>query len=284
MTLYLGMPSHTTAGLSPITETAVPRFLDSIQLEFHAALQLLNERACSIAGASGSAIALEQNGVFSYSTAAGTFDRDPGTEVAANSEPFRECFAHLHPVEFASDGAFRLLVPVLRDGKAVGFVEVVSATELGDETEDALKHLADLVSVALEHRDAAERAERASFDERSLLSSIPMRWHAPDIAAEEPKTQARSIRNPYPQHIKTEETPTPQPPVVPDVRSCSACGFPVSTGRALCVDCEQKPHAAARPAILELEKEESWISAHGYTIASLIVSALTAAIILWLRR
>jgi hypothetical protein len=30
------------------------------------------------------------------------------------------------------------------------------------------------------------------------------------------------------------------------------------------------------------EKEESWFSAHGYTIASLVVSALVAAIIYWL--
>jgi hypothetical protein len=31
------------------------------------------------------------------------------------------------------------------------------------------------------------------------------------------------------------------------------------------------------------QKEESWISAHGYTIASVLVSALAVAIIYWLR-
>jgi hypothetical protein len=32
-----------------------------------------------------------------------------------------------------------------------------------------------------------------------------------------------------------------------------------------------------------LEKQESWISAHGYTVASLLVTALVAAVVYWLR-
>ncbi len=38
------------------------------------------------------------------------------------------------------------------------------------------------------------------------------------------------------------ESPPPEPPPVPEamrrVQKCSACGFPVSEGRKLCVDCE----------------------------------------------
>jgi GAF domain-containing protein len=47
------------------------------------------------------------------------------------------------------------------------------------------------------------------------------------------------------------------PPVLRNLRKCEACGFPVSTGRVLCVECEEKkwrgqlkaPHAGARVAM-----------------------------------
>ena len=69
-----------------------------------------------------------------------------------------------------------------------------------------------------------------------------------------------------------------------EVGTCNVCGFPVSPGRALCVECELKPDAGAvGNRLFKSEPEESWLSAHGYTIASLVVTALTAAIILWLR-
>jgi hypothetical protein len=38
----------------------------------------------------------------------------------------------------------------------------------------------------------------------------------------------------------------------------------------------------ARLLTAQQKEDESWISAHGYTIASLLVSALVAAIIYWL--
>jgi hypothetical protein len=50
------------------------------------------------------------------------------------------------------------------------------------------------------------------------------------------------------------------------------------------VECELKPEAsAAANNLFKSEPEESWLSAHGYTIASLVVTAITGAIILWLR-
>ncbi len=76
------------------------------------------------------------------------------------------------------------------------------------------------------------------------------------------------------------------------VHTCAGCGFPVSGRRTLCLDCEKHgddprndPTLAAHPPVemFATEKEERWISAHGYTIASLLVTALAAAIIFWLR-
>lgn len=57
---------------------------------------------------------------------------------------------------------------------------------------------------------------------------------------------------------KTEETDQSHvPPVLRSLRKCDACGFPVSAGRALCVECEEKkwrgqlrmPKAAPVPAV-----------------------------------
>jgi len=66
---------------------------------------------------------------------------------------------------------------------------------------------------------------------------------------------------------------------------CAACGFPVSPGRNLCVECEQKSETpvAAPAELFSTQNQESWISEHGYTVASLIVSAVAAAIIFWFR-
>jgi hypothetical protein len=52
------------------------------------------------------------------------------------------------------------------------------------------------------------------------------------------------------------------------------------------VECELKSDApvVASAELFNLPNQQSWISEHGYTVASLIVSALAAAVILWLRR
>jgi hypothetical protein len=50
------------------------------------------------------------------------------------------------------------------------------------------------------------------------------------------------------------------------------------------VECEHNRESIHEPeSLFTTEAEESWLSAHGYTIASLIVTAITAALIVWLR-
>jgi hypothetical protein len=54
------------------------------------------------------------------------------------------------------------------------------------------------------------------------------------------------------------------------------------------VDCETHQHdtrndPSPTSELFVLEKEESWINNHGYTVASVLVSALAVAIIYWLR-
>ena len=94
-------------------------------------------------------------------------------------------------------------------------------------------------------------------------------WHAPASKNEPARIQESESKQ-----------------IAGEVKSCVACGFPVLPGRALCVECELKsdaPVVAARE-LFSLPNHENWISEHGYTVASLIVSALAAAVILWLKR
>jgi hypothetical protein len=55
----------------------------------------------------------------------------------------------------------------------------------------------------------------------------PLFWSAP-VNAETDTPMARDVDQ---SHV---------PPVLRDLRKCVACGFPISTGRLLCVECEEK--------------------------------------------
>jgi hypothetical protein len=278
------MLDDATALLSPVAdaETAAS-LLDSERMEFQASLQLLADRACWISGALAGAIALKENGVMGYRAVSGVSDREPGTEIAPNADPRRECLEEQRPVRVGPIGdppTFAIAVPVLRDGEAVGFIELTGDREFSDEMTETLSRLADLVTVTLEHCEAAERAEGFEFDNEELSPPIPALWHAPEVPAEA-EVAKTGANNPG----ALEPAKVAAPASTPEIRTCVACGFPVSTGRALCVECERKPESVSvATPLFTAEAEESWLSAHGYSIASLIVTALTAALIVWLRR
>jgi putative methionine-R-sulfoxide reductase with GAF domain len=112
----------------------------------------------------------------------------------------------------------------------------------------------------------------------------------PTVPLEEPPV-AVLAQLPTPQ----ESAITPQPGSVPEamlrVQKCASCGFPVSEGRTLCVDCEAKqsndsvpaetmpaefvPFASAQPA------EESWLANHVNLLALvvLILSIIVAVVV-----
>jgi hypothetical protein len=261
---------------APADVTTSP--LDAERLEFQASLQLLAGRACGISDALAGAIALNLNGVMSYCAVSGISDREPGTEIARDTEPFHKCLVERHPVRVGPVGeppAFTIAVPVLRDGVAAGFIELTADREFSEETAQALCRIADLVAVTLEHREAAERAERLEFNDERLDPPIPELWHAPEIPAEPEPAKAAVV---------TETSKSSETTRTLEVRTCAACGFPVSPGRVLCVECEHKRDTVHKPeSLFTTEAEESWLSAHGYTIASLVVTAITAALIVWLR-
>lgn len=253
----------------PAAEPETNTLTDSARLEFQAALQLLAVRAAFVTAATGVAIALETVGRFTYRAVTGAEVAEPETPVDASDENIRRCLRDAVPVQSpGKELGFRLFAPVRRNERAVGFVEVVSAYELSDGDVNVIARLADLACVALDHLAAAEKADTCLW-EKLQEPVAPKLWHAPerpvlkDVAREEP-TPTRSA----------------------EVHLCGGCGFPVSPGRKLCVTCEQKPDAslAASTEIFALQPHAGWFAEHGYTVASLIVSALAVAVIFWLRR
>ena len=251
--------------------------VDAAELEFQATLQLLVDRACWVSGARFGAIALAENDSFAYKAVSRDCDHEPGETAEIANEPLRECIAERWTVRCSLAGnsaAFMMAVPVVDDEKAVGFIELKSNEEFTAESSESISRIADLVLVGLEHREAALRAEKLEFREEEL--ELPALWHAPESAFRaEP-----SFRG----DVEVEAGATERDKSVAAFATCTVCGFPVSPTRSLCVECEQKPESRPAANLFTTEPDESWLSAHGYTIASVLVSVITAAIILWLRR
>jgi putative methionine-R-sulfoxide reductase with GAF domain len=71
------------------------------------------------------------------------------------------------------------------------------------------------------------------------------------------------------------------------VRSCAACGFPVSEGRRLCLDCEAvapivEQGSEAHEFLDQLsDSNSSWIRSHVYLIATVLLVAATIAVVVW---
>ena len=90
---------------------------------------------------------------------------------------------------------------------------------------------------------------------------------APVAAPKKPLFWSAAL-NPAADSVKSEELDQSHvPPVLRSLRKCEACGFPVSAGRALCVECEEKkwrgqlrvprPVSKAEPPKLEASKPEA---------------------------
>jgi hypothetical protein len=282
----------------PVADSGAPGFVSlrqSASLEFHASVQLLAERARFLTGADGVAVALEQDGQFVYCAATGGSAPETGTAADVTRHPLGECITTGRAARLlverlsgeASAQVFHLAVPLLRDEKVVGFFELAPGPYAFEDADvETVTRLATMASTALDHLDAAEHTESligAAEPEKPAPVLRPVLWHAPEPSAPQP-APAANLRSAAPANI----------------HACNVCGFPVSDGRTLCVDCDthrDDPNYArnyARKAnpppdpnplaeLFAAQHQESWIEAHGYTIASLLVTAVTAAIIYWLR-
>ena len=203
-----------------------------------------------------------------------------------------------------------VVLPLLtRSGEVRGLFELFSDHAYAFEERDliALERMADLTLTAL---DLAERRPRVAPPPASVpeppppvaapdesessakpaeaMPSQSADGDAPHPAAEEPPTLSPEGPLGAAQvHSALFQDPVPQLPAVPEamrrVQKCAACGFPVSEGRALCLDCENKRHNGAEsaegtpaefvPAFLAYSPppDESWLANHVNLLAVLVL-------------
>jgi len=190
-------------------------------------------------------------------------------------------------------------MPLLRERDVIGVFELLADRTNAFEERDvtALERLTEMILTALEHADAAKRAlhEIAAKHEPVLnekvsepeTNPVEAKDAAPLAAALPTSDQAPAPEATDPLSVLSTE--------VAKLRECQVCGFPVSEGRTICLDCEaardsgqdlELPASREAPAFIAqlamARREESWLQSHLYTIGTVVVAALTVAL-LWLR-
>jgi putative methionine-R-sulfoxide reductase with GAF domain len=219
-----------------------------------------------------------------------------------------------------------VVLPLLSKTEEVrGLFELFSDHAYAFEERDliALERMAELTRTALDlaekttlivpARSATQnhREGDASPQGASSVSASPSAPAAPAVSplappADTGSTNARQkpvIENPF---VETPLAASPAVPVVPPassipvamqrVQKCVSCGFPVSEGRTLCLDCEQKQHrepgaTEAVPAEFvptfggtssATPEPESWLANHVNLLAVLVlILSIVVAIVVF---
>ena len=139
----------------------------------------------------------------------------------------------------------------------------------------------------------------------------------PPEATIETKVEVLSAR-PGPSEPATSEPAAPEPATavrgaIANLRKCEACGFPVSEGRQLCLDCERKQKAEApgkatgaaattfspaesiQPTVSEVspsaipnflagdEEEASWLATHKLMVVAVLLAVLVIVVLMVMR-
>ena len=307
---------------------SVPRFAadtgstsltEMAQRDLEAALQLLAERAQYITGASGAAIALLEDSEMICRASAGASAPELGAEVQVKSGLTGESVRTrqvLRCDDAETDSRVNrescralgiksvMVVPLIREQEVIGVFELLADRANAFEERDvtALERLAEMVQTGLEHADAAKRAlqEIATKNEQAAAEQKAPKPAEPAIA--EPKEALKKEASPAVANVTASE-PSDTKPLKPDqpetvrpkeldkIRNCEACGFPVSEGRSLCLDCEAARLSGESPAPLasrevpaflskfDSRKEQGWLGSHVYTIGTVLIVVLTIVLI-----
>lgn len=225
-----------------------------------------------------------------------------------------------------------VVLPLLANDEVVGVFELFSSRACAFEERDivALQRLAEMIQTALENTEAIKRtvkeiaapaqssavAEQVEAKDVEPDAGLPVAPSAcPDDSVQDkpaviqPRTEAKrdEVASPVetrkpgetvePELTETEKQAEPAAPafvVHGVIRKCEKCGFPVSHGRTICLDCEkaqksggQPKDAAINPApafLSELDAgDESWISSHKYLLAIVLMALIAVAVLVWMR-
>jgi len=263
---------------------------ETAQRELQACLELLADRMQYITGASAATIALNEGQEMLCRASAGPMATALGTQLRVDSTLVNQGIRQRQIIccNDAANGACAdgtsygtlgiksiMVMPLLRESEAVGMFELLADRPQAFDDRDgaALERLAGMVLIALEHSDAAKR----------VFSDIAP---AGPSTSEEPEVPAGVASAEKPAVTASAAQPD-GPKAAAKLRACEACGFPVSEGRTICLDCEEaravEDSSGAAPAFLsELvrEQQRGWLQSHFYTIGTLLMVALTVVVLM----
>jgi putative methionine-R-sulfoxide reductase with GAF domain len=291
--------------------------------ELHAALQLLVERAQYITGATGATLALPEGDEMVCRASAGQSAPPLGARLQVRSGLTGESITRrqlLRCDNAENDPRVNLdtcremgiasivVMPLVRpDGRVCGLFELFSDHPYAFEERDlsALERMGGLTLTALDLSENCPQEIRRKdglvetvLPDRPVPSSIAdVKPPAPPLVAvdrvqESPPQpigpQISPVKEPSaPTQGETSPAPIEAATVVPEamrrVQKCSSCGFPVSEGRTVCLDCEKKQASPVRseepipaeyvPAFLTSSPppKESWLADHVNLLAILVV-------------
>jgi putative methionine-R-sulfoxide reductase with GAF domain len=314
----VSLPAEGSLALSRITADDVGKSLTEMaQRDLEAALQLLAERAQYITGASGAAIALLEDSGMICRASAGPSAPELGAEVQMKSGLTGESVRTrqvLRCDDAETDSRVNrescralgiksvMVVPLVREQEVIGVFELLADRANAFEERDvtALERLAEMVQTGLEHADAAKRAQQeiAAKADQAIAEQTKQRQSelAPVTAKMEEvaSTTVSAQDSAAPEKTAPPETTPPgpvRPPELDKIGKCGACGFPVSEGRTLCLDCEAARLSGESPAPLasgeapaflakfENRKEKGWLGSHIYTIGTVLIVVLTVVLL-----
>jgi hypothetical protein len=189
-----------------------------------------------------------------------------------------------------------MVVPLIREQEVIGVFELLADRANAFEERDvtALERLAEMVQTGLEHADAAKRAlqeiaekndQAVAQQKQSESASTEGKGTSPAVAS------TQSVANEITKAPEARQSEPVRPLELDKIRKCEACGFPVSEGRTLCLDCEAARISGASPQPLaggqtpaflfqlEKQKKQSWLGAHIYTIGTVLIAVLTVVLL-----
>ena len=321
-----GTPPPTRALKEESVAPIPPRFpadesgkslVEMARRDLEAALQLLAERAQYITGASGAAIALLEESEMICRASAGPSAPELGAEVQVKSGLTGESVRTrqvLRCDDAETDSRVNrescralgiksvMVVPLIREQEVIGVFELLADRANAFEERDvtALERLAEMVQTGLEHADAAKRALQEIAAKNEQAAAQQKEPKPPEPAAAPVELQkatappADGVSAPEASDatvLEPDQSDPVRPKALDKIRNCESCGFPVSEGRTLCLDCEAARLSGDSPAPLAsgqapaflsqfgTRREQGWLGSHIYTIGTVLIVALTVVLL-----
>jgi hypothetical protein len=260
------------------------------QRDLQASLQLLADRMQHLTGASAATIALNNGKGMLCRASAGPMATESGAPLRADSALVKQSIREQQIIccNAAENGARAdgtsygtlgiksiMVMPLLRESEVMGMFELLADRPQAFDDRDGavLEHLSEMVLTALEHSDAAKRA----------LSNIA----TAELSTSQDPEVATAVTSAAKPAVTTSAVQPGGSKEAAKLHTCEACGFPVSGGRTLCLDCEEaraaEESSGTAPAFLsELvrEQQRGWLQSHFYTIGTLLMVLLTVVVVM----